>query len=91
MLTWKVFAELVTYVMYTYVHVCVNQGCISVCTGNPPSLGPSARRADHSLPQPLHLKAVFTDQKDRKASIRFEFVSNKSNERVKDMPSIVTG
>ena len=65
--------------------------CISVCTGNPPSSGPSARRADRSLPQPLHLKAVFTDQKDRKASIRFEFVSNKSNEEVNDMPLIVTG
>ncbi|XP_065919557.1 uncharacterized protein [Dysidea avara] len=41
--------------------------------GTPPSSGPSARRAHKSLPQPLHLKAVFTDQKDRKASIRFEF------------------
>ena len=51
---------------------------MDVCTGNPPSSGPSARRADCSFPQPLHLKAVFTDQKERKASIRFEFVSNNS-------------
>ena len=56
--------------------VCMYDALMSsLCGGNPPSAGPSARRADHSLPQPLHLKAVFIDQKDRKASIRFEFVS----------------
>jgi len=61
----------------THTHICINIYSISVeCVGNPPSSGPSARRADHSLPQPLHLKAVFTDQKDRKASIRFEYVNN---------------
>ena len=48
-----------------------------MCTGSPPSSEiSSARRADHSLPQPLHLKAVFTDHNERKASIRFEYVSN---------------
>ena len=47
-----------------------------MCTGSPSSSGPSARRADHSLPQPLHLKAVFTDHNERKVSIRFEFVRN---------------
>ncbi|XP_065920812.1 uncharacterized protein [Dysidea avara] len=41
--------------------------------GTPPSEGKPGWRAHKSLPQPLHLKAVFTDQKDRKASIRFEF------------------
>ena len=58
------------------MYLCVY--CITAMfyIGTPPSSGPSARRAHKSLPQPLHLKAVFTDQKDRKASIRFEFVSH---------------
>ncbi|XP_065883718.1 uncharacterized protein [Dysidea avara] len=34
---------------------------------------PSLWRAHHSLPQPLHLKAVFTDHKNHTTSIRFEF------------------
>jgi len=46
--------------------------------GTQPSQGESFYRAHKSLPQPLHLKAVFTDHKNRKASIRFEFVSYKS-------------
>ena len=49
---------------------------VYTCTGSSPSSGPSARRADHSLPQPLHLKAVFTDHKEWKASIRFKFVNS---------------
>ena len=47
-----------------------------VCIGKTPSHNVSAKRAHHSLPQPLHLKAVFTDCNERKSSIRFEFVSN---------------
>ena len=48
--------------------------------GSPPlSSGGLGTRADHSLPQPLHLKAVFTDHNERKASIRFEFVSISTN------------
>ncbi|XP_065883713.1 uncharacterized protein [Dysidea avara] len=42
-------------------------------SGTQPSPGEASWRAHRSLPQPLHLKAVFTDHKGRKASIRFEF------------------
>ena len=47
-----------------------------ICIGDTRPPEPLARMADCSLPQPLHLKAVFTDHNEQKASIRFEFVSH---------------
>ena len=60
----------ILYMRMEYLHIY---------TGDTPPSGSLARRADHSLPQPLHLKAVFTDHNERKASIRFEFVSNNAD------------